>query len=110
MTKHGAVALAEWIAITHGDAGVGVSCLCPQGVRTPMTEADGELAVEVVKAMGMIEPEEVAEAVSAGLANDDFLILPHPEVALRAQPGWRSGSLARRDAQAPSDAAGLVSR
>ena len=46
-----------------------------------MTEADGELAVEVVKAMGMIAPEEVAEAVSAGLANDDFLILPHPEVA-----------------------------
>jgi len=81
VTKHGAVALAEWIAITHGDAGIGVSCLCPQGVRTPMTEADGELAVEVVKAMGMIEPEEVAEAVAVGLANDDFLILPHPEVA-----------------------------
>ena len=55
-----------------------------------MTEADGELAIEVVKAMG-IEPEEVAEAVSAGLANDD-LILPHP-VAL-AQPSQRSGSLA----------------
>ena len=100
VTKHGAVALAEWIAITHGDAGIGVSCLCPQGVRTPMTEADGELAVEVVKAMGMIEPEEVAEAVSAGLANDDFLILPPRSRALRAQPGWRSGSLARRDAQA----------
>ncbi|MEM9202679.1 MAG: SDR family oxidoreductase [Actinomycetota bacterium] len=81
VTKHGAVALAEWIAITHGGNGVGVSCLCPQGVRTPMTEADGELAVEVVKAMGMIEPEEVAEAVAVGLANDDFLILPHPEVA-----------------------------
>ncbi len=81
VTKHGAVALAEWIAITHGENGVGVSCLCPQGVRTPMTEADGELAIEVVKAMGMIEPEEVAEAVAVGLANDDFLILPHPEVA-----------------------------
>ena len=81
VTKHGAVALAEWIAITHGANGVGVSCLCPQGVRTPMTEADGELAVEVVKAMGMIEPEAVAEAVAEGLANDDFLILPHPEVA-----------------------------
>ncbi len=81
VTKHGAVALAEWIAITHGGNGVGVSCLCPQGVRTPMTEADGELAIEVVKAMGMIEPEEVADAVSAGLAADDFLILPHPEVA-----------------------------
>lgn len=81
VTKHGAVALAEWLAITHGANGIGVSCLCPQGVRTPMTEADGELAVEVVKAMGMIEPEEVAEAVAQGLANNDFLILPHPEVA-----------------------------
>jgi hypothetical protein len=46
-----------------------------------MTEADGELAIEVVKAMGMIEPEEVADAVVAGLAEDAFLILPHPEVA-----------------------------
>ena len=81
VTKHGAVALAEWIAITHGGAGITVSCLCPQGVRTPMTDADGELAIEVVKAMGMIEPEEVADAVAAGLANDDFLILPHPEVS-----------------------------
>ena len=43
--------------------------------------ADGELAVEVVKAMGMIEPEDVAEAVAEGLAADRFLILPHPEVA-----------------------------
>lgn len=81
VTKHACVALAEWLAITHGEQGVGVSCLCPQGVRTPMTEADGELSVEVVKAMGMIEPEEVAEAVVAGLATDEFLILPHPEVA-----------------------------
>ena len=93
VTKHGAVALAEWISITHGDAGVGVSCLCPQGVRTPMTEAEGELAVEVVKAMGMIEPEEVAEAVAVGLANDDFLILPHPEVAQYEQR--RAGDRAR---------------
>ena len=93
VTKHGAVALAEWIAITHGRNGVGVSCLCPQGVRTPMTEADGELAIEVVKAMGMIEPEEVADAVAAGLANDDFLILPHPEVARFEQR--RAGDRAR---------------
>ncbi len=81
VTKHACVALAEWIKITYGERGVGVSCLCPQGVRTPMTEADGELAIEVVKAMGMIEPEDVAESVALGLANDDFLILPHPEVA-----------------------------
>lgn len=81
VTKHACVALAEWIKITYGEQGVGVSCLCPQGVRTPMTEADGELAIEVVKAMGMIEPEEVADAVAEGLADDRFLILPHPEVS-----------------------------
>ena len=93
VTKHGAVALAEWIAITHGGNGVGVSCLCPQGVRTLMTEAEGELAVEVVKAMGMIEPEEVADAVAVGLANDEFLILPHPEVVRYEQR--RAGDRAR---------------
>lgn len=85
VTKHATVALAEWIAITYGERGVGVSCLCPQGVRTPMTEADGELAIEVVKAMGMIEPEEVADAVAVGLASGSFLILPHPEVATYEQ-------------------------
>ena len=85
VTKHGCVALAEWIAITYAEHGIRVSCLCPQGVRTPMTEAEGELAVDVVKAMGMIEPSEVADAVAAGLANDDFLILPHPQVALYEQ-------------------------
>ncbi|NIR41712.1 MAG: SDR family oxidoreductase [Actinobacteria bacterium] len=93
VTKHACVALAEWIAITHGEQGVGVSCLCPQGVRTPMTEADGELSVEVVKAMGMIEPEQVADAVAAGLAADEFLILPHPEVATYEQR--RAGDRAR---------------
>ena len=82
VTKHGCVALAEWIAITYAEHGIGVSCLCPQGVRTPMTAAEGELAIEVVKAMGMIEPDQVADAVASGLAKDDFLILPHPEVAL----------------------------
>ena len=85
VTKHACVALAEWIKITYGEQGVGVSCLCPQGVRTPMTEADGELAIEVVKAMGMIKPEDVAEAVARGLADDSFLILPHPEVATYEQ-------------------------
>ncbi len=81
VTKHACVALAEWIKITYGEQGVGVSCLCPQGVRTPMTEGDDMLAIEVVKAMGMIEPEEVADCVAVGLANNDFLILPHPMVA-----------------------------
>ena len=93
VTKHAAVALAEWLAITHGDAGIKVSCLCPQGVRTAMllggldpSAADaGDQAFpagQVVLASGeMLEPEDVAEAVVDGLREEAFLILPHPEVA-----------------------------
>jgi NAD(P)-dependent dehydrogenase (short-subunit alcohol dehydrogenase family) len=82
-TKHAAVGLAEWLAITYGGQGVKVSCLCPQGVRTPMlfgALSDGELAAEVVRSFGVIEPEVVAEAVVVGLRDERFLILPHPEV------------------------------
>ena len=82
VTKHAAVALAEWLAITHGDDGIKVSCLCPQGVRTNMVAqaSDGGTAGDVVVAQGLIEPEDVAEAVVQGLAAESFLILPHPEV------------------------------
>ena len=85
VTKHGAVALAEWLAITYGDRGIKVSVLCPQGVRTPMllggVAADDPAAAMVLKSGGVIEPEQVAEAVVQGLADERFLILPHPEVA-----------------------------
>jgi NAD(P)-dependent dehydrogenase (short-subunit alcohol dehydrogenase family) len=80
VTKHGTVALAEWLAIRWGDAGVGVSCLCPQGVRTAMTEGMGA-GSSVLAAGALLEPEAVAEAVVGGLAEGRFLILPHPEVA-----------------------------
>jgi NAD(P)-dependent dehydrogenase (short-subunit alcohol dehydrogenase family) len=80
VTKHGAVALAEWLAIRYGDDGVTVSCLCPQGVRTPMLEREGAGGA-VLAAGEVLEPEEVAGAVVAALANGRFLILPHPEVA-----------------------------
>ncbi|MFO7548445.1 MAG: SDR family oxidoreductase [Acidimicrobiia bacterium] len=79
VTKHAVVALAEWIAITHGDAGVRVSCLCPQGVRTDMLDATGRLG-DMLRP-GAIEPEEVADLVVEGLSDERFLILPHPEVA-----------------------------
>ena len=80
VTKHAAVAFAEWLAIAHGDAGIKVSCLCPQGVRTQMLlGADGKR--ESFLRAGALEPEEVAECVIAGLAEERFLILPHPEVA-----------------------------
>ena len=76
VTKHAAVALAEWLSVTYGDAGLRVSCLCPQGVRTPMLgDANGALLGPTA-----IEPEDVAEAVIAGLRSEEFLILPHPEV------------------------------
>lgn len=81
VTKHAAVGLAEWVAITHGDDGVRVSCLCPQGVRTPMTESEGAVAVDQVRALGLIEPEDVAAVTLEALRQDRFLILPHPEVA-----------------------------
>lgn len=80
VTKHAAVALAEWLAITYGDQGVGVSCLCPQGVRTPMLLAAGPDNATLA-AGGVVEPEEVAEVVLAALAAGRFLVLPHPEVA-----------------------------
>jgi len=85
VTKHAAEALAEWIAITYGEFGIKVSCLCPQGVRTPMLmgglEDRDPGGSAVTAAGGLMEPEEVAEAVIAGLAQEKFLILPHPEVA-----------------------------
>jgi NAD(P)-dependent dehydrogenase (short-subunit alcohol dehydrogenase family) len=80
VTKHASVALAEWLAIQHGDDGVSVSCLCPQAVRTPMLA--GAPATSATLAAGaVIEPEQVADAVLAAFAENRFLILPHPEVA-----------------------------
>jgi NAD(P)-dependent dehydrogenase (short-subunit alcohol dehydrogenase family) len=78
VTKHAVVALAEWLAITHGDAGIKVSVLCPQAVRTQMT-ADTERG-GVAGVDGMIEPDEVAESVVQGLRAERFLVLPHPQV------------------------------
>lgn len=79
VTKHAAVSLAEWIAITYGDRGIKVSVLCPQAVRTAMTGGTEEGGVAGVD--GMLEPTQVADAVVEGLAAESFLILPHPEVA-----------------------------
>ncbi|SRR5579871_979503 len=82
VTKHAAVSFAEWLAITYGDRGIRVSCLCPQGVRTPMLMREGtRSSVGGFLQDGSISPEELADAVIAGLAEERFLILPHPEVA-----------------------------
>jgi NAD(P)-dependent dehydrogenase (short-subunit alcohol dehydrogenase family) len=85
MTKHAAVAFAEWLSITYGDRGVRVSCLCPQGVNTDMLRAGDTPGVggssSVVRAAGVVlEPAEVADIVTEAIAAEQFLILPHPEV------------------------------
>ncbi len=79
VTKHGAVGFAEWIAITYGDQGIKVSLLCPQAVRTNMTAGTDQGGVAGVD--GMMEPDAVADVVVAGLDAEQFLILPHSEVA-----------------------------
>lgn len=83
VTKAAAVAVAEWLAVRYGDAGVKVSCLCPQGVRTPMLEMalEDPAGAAALGASDFLEPEDVAEAVVAGMREERFLILPHPEVA-----------------------------
>jgi NAD(P)-dependent dehydrogenase (short-subunit alcohol dehydrogenase family) len=85
VTKHAAVGLAEWLAVTYGDRGIRVSALCPQGVRTPMLTGGleaGHAGARVTAASGpVLTPEQVADAVVDGLAAERFLILPHPEVA-----------------------------
>ncbi len=80
VTKHAAVAFAEWLSITHADENIRVSVLCPQGVRTAMTEGDDPAIVNVV-AQGLVETEDVADSVIAGLESESFHILPHPQVA-----------------------------
>ncbi len=77
VTKHAAVGLAEWLAITHGDQGIKVSVLCPQAVRTAMTAGnpDGVASID-----GMMEPDVVAEACVRAIEAETFLVLPHPEV------------------------------
>ncbi len=79
VTKHAAVGFAEWLAITYGDRGIVVSVLCPQAVRTKMTEDVENGGVAGLD--GMLEPSALATVVVQGLADERFLILPHPEVA-----------------------------
>ncbi|MBF6292447.1 SDR family oxidoreductase [Nocardia farcinica] len=89
VTKHAAVGFAEWLAVTYGDRGIRVSCVCPMGVDTRLLHGDlvpgnaeaAALAVKAVTTAGaVLTPEEVADVVIAGMAAEQFLILPHPEV------------------------------
>lgn len=84
-TKHAALGFAESLTITHGDQGIGVSVLCPQAVQTAMFEVgdnpDMRPLAEAASADGVLSPADVAAAAVAGLAENRFLILPHPRVA-----------------------------
>ncbi len=82
VTKHAAVALAEWLSIEYLERGVRVSCICPQGVRTRMLEEGMHEAAAkaALESGGLIEPDDVAAAVVAGIAEERFLILPHENV------------------------------
>lgn len=96
VSKHAALAFAEWLSATYRHRGISVHAICPQGVRTDMLTASGATG-EVVLAPTAIEPEQVADALFAGIAEERFLILPHPEVgryyASRAKDTdrWLSG-------------------
>ena len=80
VTKHAALALAEWVSMTYGNRGIGVSALCPQFVDTPMLDLFGDAASqEWVRGLA-ITTDDVADSVIEGLAAERFLILPHPEV------------------------------
>ena len=79
VTKHAAVGFAEWLAVTYGDRGLKVSVLCPQAVRTGMS-AQGSGAEGVASLDGQMEPEELCDYVVEAIYNENFLVLPHPEV------------------------------
>ena len=80
VTKAAALSFFEWLAIAHGDEGLRVSCLCPQGVRTAMLAAERREGLEFLTD-NALEPEQVADVVLQGVIDEKFLILPHPEVA-----------------------------
>ena len=80
VTKHGAVAFAEWLSATYRHRGIVVQAICPQGVQTDMLAETGPMRTLLVSD-GALTPEDVAEVTWQGLQDDRFLILPHPEVA-----------------------------
>jgi NAD(P)-dependent dehydrogenase (short-subunit alcohol dehydrogenase family) len=79
VTKHAAVAYAEWLAATYAHRGLAVHCICPQGVRTAMLAGSGPAGRALLEP-DAIEPEQVGEALWQGMAEGRFLILPHPQV------------------------------
>ncbi len=89
VSKHAAVAFAEWVSINYGDQGIGVSVLCPQAVRTNILGPRAKKAVSGSSATntrqaagdGILEPDDVAQDCLSAMREGRFLVLPHPEVA-----------------------------
>jgi NAD(P)-dependent dehydrogenase (short-subunit alcohol dehydrogenase family) len=83
VSKHGALAFAEWLRATYAHRGLIVQALCPQGVRTDMLARSSERdsASVAMLAEGALEPAEVAAVAAKAIEGDSFLVLPHPEVA-----------------------------
>jgi NAD(P)-dependent dehydrogenase (short-subunit alcohol dehydrogenase family) len=93
VTKHGSVAVAEWLAVNFGGAGVQFHCLCPQGVLTPMvTGGDARGEAELRASGDLLEPATVADEVVAAIRANRFLVMPHPEVQ-----GYEQHKVADRD-------------
>ena len=96
VTKHGAVAFAEWLSATYGHRGIVVQAICPQGVRTRMLDHAGPLR-DLLSHDLALEPEQVAQTVWQALQEDRFLVLPHPQVQDYYQyratntDGWLAG-------------------
>jgi NAD(P)-dependent dehydrogenase (short-subunit alcohol dehydrogenase family) len=88
VTKHAAVGFAEWLAIAYGGQGIGVSCVCPMGVDTPLLRAMSDspdtqtqvAGAAVTGAGAVISPDQVADLVVHAIIDGTFLVLPHPEV------------------------------
>jgi len=81
VTKHGAVAYAEWLAATYGAHGIRVHAVCPQGVQTDMLAGIDEAAAAIISADGALQPADVADALVDAVARETFLVLPHRQVA-----------------------------
>lgn len=89
ITKAAAVALAEWLAVSHHHQGIRVSVLCPQAVRTNIVAnspdnvdgTEGDFEGGVASGDGVLEPSDVAALCLEAIRDERFLVLPHPEVA-----------------------------
>ena len=80
VTKHAALAFAEWLSMTYGDKGIRVHAVCPQGVRTDMLRSSGAAGRALMEPTA-VSPEQVAQDLFAAMGDERFLVLPHPEVA-----------------------------